>query len=86
MATLNTSKIHRFNLFGYNFMIWKSPVTKQGSGGGMANGSCKLVRHHNHIALAMPDGKIIPHQVDLEIKAPLNAIATAKIEVFVSID
>lgn len=87
MATINTGRIYRFNLFGFRFMIWKKgkPIPNKG-GGGTLPGSCKIVKQGKYIALAMPDGTILPHQLDVKIKAPLNACATAKVELFVTID
>jgi hypothetical protein len=87
MATIKGNRAFEFKLFGYSFLIWKqSPRDRQFPSHDRSKDSCKIIRYNDYIALAMPDGTVIPYQTDLEIKAPLNAVATAKIEVFVTLD
>lgn len=86
-VTIKEDRLASFNLFGYSILIWRKHKTKSLPGSGVGpNGSCKLVRYNDQIGLAMPDGTIIPHQTDLSVSAPLNAIATAKVELFITMD
>jgi hypothetical protein len=69
-------------------MIWKTSKVKptKGMEGGIIPGSCKIVRSKNYISVAMPDGQLIPHQLELNIKSNLNEVATATVKMFISID
>lgn len=81
------SRLYRFNLFGYSFLIWKANKLHHDTiNRGVLNGSCKIVRYNEHVALAMPDGTIIPHQIDLDISSHVNAAVTAQLELYVTID
>ena len=84
---ITQSKSYSFRLFGFSFLIWKKPNHKKSNtSGGIVKGSCKIVRNRNYISLAMPDGTIIPHQIDLTIESNLNEVATATVKLCVSID
>ena len=85
---IQKSNAHQFSLFGYQFLIWRKKPNKQlpTLTRGIVEGSCKLIRLNNWIALSMPDGTIIPHQIDLIVESNLNEAATATVKLFVSID
>jgi hypothetical protein len=87
MAIIKGDRIRIFKLFGFTFLIYKkAKPAKRMNGGGLVSNSVKLIRRDKHIVLAMPDGTVIPHQLDLEIKAPLNDVTTATVELFVTLD
>lgn len=85
--TIKGQRLFTFRFFKWRVLIWeKIAEVKPKSGVGVGpKEACRLVRHNNHIGLAMPDGTVIPYQVDLKVKAPLNDVATATIKVFVTI-
>jgi hypothetical protein len=84
---ITKSKAYSFNIFGFHFLIWKKEKQQRKSGiGGIVEGSCKVIRHNDFIALAMPDGTLIPHQIDLKIESNLHEAATATVKLFVSMD
>ena len=84
---INKSNAYPFTLFGFHFLIWRKQKDKKSlPSGGIVKGSCKLVRHKDYIALALPDGTVIPHQIELYLEANINEVATATIKCFVTID
>lgn len=80
-------KAYSFKLFGFHVLIWRKEK-KQGTNksGGIVKGSCKLIRQEDYISLAMPNGELIPHQIDLKIQSNLNEPALATVKLFVSMD
>jgi hypothetical protein len=88
--TIKGDYIRSIRLFGYNFLIWKHakklPNKKSPYHVGTTNGACKLVKHNEYVALAMPSGDVIPFQVGLQVDSPLDDVATATVKVFVDLD
>lgn len=52
------------------------------------NPPCRLIQDDGFIKVIMPDGKIIPHQLDIEIQQKLedHGMALVKVELYVAID